>query len=287
MSVPVPPIDAPMVKTGYVGTITPAWEGFFTELYYTLRGGVRIKGNEFKNTQGESNIRLVAEDLQFNGLSLPTPTEDGQILFRNATGDLEWRDSDILDADPQTGDVEYTIASSAPDGWILMDDGTIGDASSGATTRANADTEELFKKLWDLCDNTICPVSGGRGASSAADFSAHKTLQLPLTSGRVVASAGSGSGLTARTAGETTGNDTITLQESDVPAHVHDLYHSVSGTEPQTGVLESASFSYGTQADINVYLTDVEVISERTDVFPLESFSIEQPSVELNMLIKL
>ena len=78
-----------------------------------------------------------------------------------------------------TGDVKTTLKTAADAGWVMMNDGTIGDASSGATTRANADTQALFTLLWTNVSNTNCPVSGGRGASAAADFAAHKTIALP------------------------------------------------------------------------------------------------------------
>lgn len=89
-----------------------------------------------------------------------------------------------------TGDVKMTYKSATPTGWILMDNGTIGNAGSGATNRANADTEDLYTLLWDSIPDVWAPVSGGRGASAAADFAALKTLRLPLTSGRAFAQAG-------------------------------------------------------------------------------------------------
>lgn len=89
-----------------------------------------------------------------------------------------------------TGDIKPTWKSTADAGWIMMDDGTIGNAASGATTRANADTEDLFTLFWDNIVDEWCPVSGGRGASAAADFAANKTIRLPQTSGRSMSDAG-------------------------------------------------------------------------------------------------
>jgi len=63
----------------------------------------------------------------------------------------------------------------APAGWVWAINGTIGNAASGATIRANADCANLFAHLWTLLD-TEAPVSGGRGASAAADFAANKTI---------------------------------------------------------------------------------------------------------------
>lgn len=86
----------------------------------------------------------------------------------------------------QTGVVQDYIGSAAPSGYVLADGLTIGDATSGATERANADTLSLFTLLWNSMANAQAPVSGGRGASAAADFAAHKTITLPDLRGRVV-----------------------------------------------------------------------------------------------------
>lgn len=75
----------------------------------------------------------------------------------------------------------------APLSFVMADGRTIGDATSGATNRANADTVGLFTLLWNITTNAQCAVSGGRGASAAADYAAHKTLALPNHSGRGMA----------------------------------------------------------------------------------------------------
>jgi hypothetical protein len=75
---------------------------------------------------------------------------------------------------------------TAPAGFVMLDGRTIGDASSGATNRANDDCEDLFTLLWNKTANAQCAVSGGRGASAALDWAAHKTLTLPNHSGRVM-----------------------------------------------------------------------------------------------------
>jgi len=106
----------------------------------------------------------------------------------------------------ETGDYRISIrATTALSGWVKADDGTIGNASSGGTTRANADTTGLYALLWNTFDNTICPVSTGRGGSAAADFAANKTITLTKALGRALVVAGTGSGLTARALGDTAG----------------------------------------------------------------------------------
>jgi len=91
-----------------------------------------------------------------------------------------------------TGDVKLTLKATADAGWIMCDDGTIGSASSGATTRANADTQALYTLLWTNITDAWAPVTGGRGASAAADFAANKPLRLTRLLGRAIAIAGTG-----------------------------------------------------------------------------------------------
>lgn len=68
----------------------------------------------------------------------------------------------------------------APPGFVLAGGLTIGNASSGATGRANADTSALFTQLWNLdSTNKIYVVGAGRGSTAAADFAAGKTITLP------------------------------------------------------------------------------------------------------------
>lgn len=92
----------------------------------------------------------------------------------------------------RTGHVLLTIDNVPDPGWLLLNDTTIGSASSGATGRANADTEALFTLLWNRVTDQWAPVSGGRGASAAADFAANKRLALTKALGRVLGVAGNG-----------------------------------------------------------------------------------------------
>lgn len=67
--------------------------------------------------------------------------------------------------------------------WLLVDGKTIGNASSGASARANADTEALFTKLWafpaaSVPIYTSAGAASTRGASAAADFAADKRIAL-------------------------------------------------------------------------------------------------------------
>jgi len=147
----------------------------------------------------------------------------------------------LLGSESQVGFVMSYIGTTAPSGWILCDDGTIGNASSGATNRANEDTRNLFILLWNSMADAQAPVSTGRGASAEADFLANKTIRLPLILGRVFGVYGSGAGLTTRVNGETFGEEDHTLTKAEIPTHVHevretqDAQSNSSGTAPRAG----------------------------------------------------
>ena len=91
---------------------------------------------------------------------------------------------------------DLKIASRAGDisnQWLRCDGRTIGNATSGATARANADMLTLYTHLWELTDNATLQiqdssgVNSTRGANALSDFNANKRLSLLDSRGRVVA----------------------------------------------------------------------------------------------------
>lgn len=138
----------------------------------------------------------------------------------------------ILDGAPQliltpwsTGDVRLTLRTSPQTGWVIFDDGTIGNASSGASNRANADTSDLFAVLFNNVSDANAPLTGcssgantRAGQSDAATaFSHNCKIALVKTLGRALALSGSGSGLTTRALGASAGAEAITLAQNQLP----------------------------------------------------------------------
>lgn len=136
-----------------------------------------------------------------------------------------------------TGDIKFRPTSETLSGWVKVNGLTIGSSLSGASGRANADTQALFIYLWTNCDNTHCPVLSGRGANGLADFNANKQLTLPDWRGRQLAGLddmGSSAGGffagvpftgadTATTPGGFAGENTHTLSVTEIPSHAHTL----------------------------------------------------------------
>lgn len=85
----------------------------------------------------------------------------------------------------QTGDLKARYATGVHTGFVRANGRTVGSATSGATERANTDTQALFLHLWN--EDANLSVSTGRGASAAADWAANKTIALPDLRGRVIA----------------------------------------------------------------------------------------------------
>jgi len=120
-----------------------------------------------------------------------------------------------------TGDIKVTEKTVADTGFIMRNiEGSIGNASSNATIRANADTAALFALLWtNYGSNLIIQDSSGtpvaKGANAAADFAANRRLMM-YGPGRALGVAGSGS-LTTRALADRVGEETHTLTVAEVP----------------------------------------------------------------------
>lgn len=122
-----------------------------------------------------------------------------------------------------TGDIKLTYKITADEGWVMANDGSIGNQASGATTRANVDTKDLFYLMWNL---PVCEVQTFAGnpstkTTAAGDWSANKRLILPKVLGRALGVAGSGNGLTTRNLGGSVGAEKLTLTAANVPPHSH------------------------------------------------------------------
>jgi len=121
----------------------------------------------------------------------------------------------------EIGDVIFSLRPNNKAGWYLYNDGSIGNAGSAATIDANSRTQTLFNLLYGTYTDTQAPVSGGRGASAAADFAALKTISLLKVVGRALIAQGTGAGLTNRNPGTTVGTETHPLAAGEHAAHTH------------------------------------------------------------------
>lgn len=225
-------------------------------------------------------------------------TASGQMKQRDGTN-TSWITLYSLSGFPSltTGDAVLTLKSAAATGFVMMNDGTIGSASSGATTRANADTEALYTLIWNNVSNTYAAVTGGRGANAAADFAANKAIALTKQLGRAIGIAGAGSGLTSRVLGLTVGEESHALTSGENGAHNHGItdpghYHFSTSETPYTSggaaINSSTGFGAADLSQLNSYVT----FSASTGISINNSGSgtahnTMQPTAFWNVMIKL
>jgi hypothetical protein len=133
-----------------------------------------------------------------------------------------------------TGAILDYLGTTAPTGWLLLNGNTIGNTGSGATF-AGALYQNLYNLLWNLSQE-LAPVSGGRGVSAAADWTANKTLGLPNAGQRTFIGAGSAAGQFDNFT-DTAVN--ITNERITVPSNVDKwitgmpvVFNVISGTSP-------------------------------------------------------
>lgn len=161
--------------------------------------------------------------------------------FSYDSGDDVWRVHGLAADETPAGAVMMYTATTAPSGWVRCNGRTIGNAASSATERANADTADLYTHLWTNFADAQCPVSGGRGASAAADYAANKAIGLPDWRGRSPfglddmgnsAAGRLGAVITDETTnGATGGAETVTLAQANLP----NATLTVSGTTNSNG----------------------------------------------------
>lgn len=145
----------------------------------------------------------------------------------------------------QTGDMKPSWNATPLAGWLLYQDGSIGSAASTATRLRSADAQPLFELLWNNYDDTICPVSTGRGANATADFVANKNIDLPIGDGRAFVNASG-----TYTPGEAFGADTVTLDATQMPSHSHDISFN---TNASTATPTANRIAYGTTSTASTF----------------------------------
>lgn len=90
----------------------------------------------------------------------------------------------------QTGDIKVRYGTGALSGWVRAAGRTIGSATSGATERANSDTQDLWEYLCSNDTTLRATIAGGYSGNCANDYAANKTIQLPDYRGYALAGLG-------------------------------------------------------------------------------------------------
>ncbi len=184
---------------------------------------------------------------------------------------------------PRSGDtlISYNQTFLTPTyfGYVPANDGGIGSASSGATTRANIDTFPLYEVLWINVSDTYAPVVGGRGASAGADFAANKAMSLTKSLGRVIAGVGTASSgsSTNWALGQTAGEDAHTQTIAEMPSHNHP-----GSTVPFSN--QANSRGAGAADTVTIASPGSVTVASQGGGTP---FNVIQPTVHCNVYFKL
>lgn len=185
---------------------------------------------------------------------------------------------------PPTGTCWLTVASTAPAGWVMANDGTIGSASSGAS-KASAETKALFQMLWKLPVTQLYTATGNTKAKSSTsdiDWAANCRLSLPKVLGRVLGVAGNGAGLTRRALGSTTGAETHKLTVAQMPAHTH----SMSVDFPVYSDFRTGNYTFHRDGHY-LYNRSDQPKTVLSNTGGGQAHNIMQPTSFLNLMIKL
>jgi len=128
-----------------------------------------------------------------------------------------------------TGDNKISDNPNQP-GWLCFtnDSWTIGSTTSGAHFATN-DAKNLFLLWYAQYNDSLCPVSGGRTGNALNDWNANKTMRIYPLCGRVIGIVGTGTGLTARAAGDFVGEEGHALNSNENGWHTHDYVDLSAG----------------------------------------------------------
>jgi hypothetical protein len=184
----------------------------------------------------------------------------------------------IMEKDPLAD-----IANAESLTHVMIGGRTIGNAASGGTERANADTEALFIGLWNNYLNADLPIqdSSGeattRGANAAADYAANKRLPTLDGRGRVIAGLDNMGGTPAgRLSGQTDGVNGLKMGASG-GKELHTL------TEPQLpAVTTTLRYGNGFNGAANpsgngAFITNVSNNDSPNDTTIINSFGGNNP----------
>ena len=176
-----------------------------------------------------------------------TPLIDEAQLPALGTGEGEGGEPPAAAIQWSTGDFLWQPVAAVREGWVRANARTIGNALSGAGERANADCANLFAWFWNNFDDTLCPVTGGRGGDAPADFVANKQIAtLDMRGAGASGLDGMGNSLSGRfanvpaviggvdTPGSIYGDNRHIMTVAEMPTHNHNATGTFVSTTPAT-----------------------------------------------------
>lgn len=106
----------------------------------------------------------------------------GQVYAKYGSGDGEANWFSLFDLMPtgQPWKTYVTNLTEAPFNgkWIALDGKTLSNSSGTGDYKGDV-YKALFLFIWDHFDDSVCPVSGGRGVDALTDYNANKKITIP------------------------------------------------------------------------------------------------------------
>jgi microcystin-dependent protein len=205
----------------------------------------------------------------------------------------------------RTGDTKLSFQLNPEPGWVIANDGSIGDAASNASNRANADTQALFELLYYIGGLSGYPeayiplqTSAGAATTRAAQgtattaFNNHVRLVLPRTMGRALGVAGTGGGLSGRWPGGWDGAETFTQTPDQMPSHAHSVYDP-SHAHTQWAPVYDLAVNAGNQQVVPSHIAQNQTTTAANASIGIyanggsAAMNIMPPRVYLSLMIKL
>lgn len=149
-----------------------------------------------------------------------------------------------------------SLSGTIPFGYVSASGQTIGNGSSNATQRANADTQFLFAFVWtNYPTNTVFNSSGSvvsRGVSAAADFAANRAIATPNLSGTGLMGSDSQNGTsTGFLVNVPVITGTRAVPGSLLGENLHALTSGENGTHTHSNTLTDPGHTHGLAGDPN------------------------------------
>jgi len=138
------PVGAPLL------TITPnnSWQTYTVSSVFPTTSGLIL------GTGADDGLYLQVQ-MPLNAACNINFTKPSIYLTQNQVipaNDFQTYDQvDAIINSPRTGDIRTSLNAFYPYGWAPMNDGTLGNPSSNATTRKSSDAWQLFNLIWTLC----------------------------------------------------------------------------------------------------------------------------------------
>lgn len=149
-------------------------------------------------------------------------------------------------------------------------------------------------RSWAFCDGQLLPISQNTALFSLIGTTyggdGRTTTALPNMQGRAPMHPGRGPGLTSRRLGEKLGTETVTLSETQMPSHTHDMNADANTGGPLGGGANASNpvgNFLGATVKYNNSTINQSTMSEVSNTGDSQAHNNMQPFLTINYIIAL